>query len=127
MKKIAIISALTILVAITLEWCYHSPKKLTSSADHIPEFFELPPNAVRGMTVIDELHSQGKTTFSFGINHYWLKFQVPNAVVDAISNAGGIEIDSVWSITKQRGNYIGIFSVSLKDNTGHLRYAEFEE
>lgn len=127
MKKIAVISILTILVTITLVWRYHSPQKLTSSADYIPEFFELPPNAVRGMTVIDELHSQGKTTFSFGINHYWLKFQVPHAVVDVISRAGGIETDSVWSITKQRGNYIGTFSVSLRDNTGQLRYAEFEE
>lgn len=79
------------------------------------------------MTVLDELHSQGKTTFSFGINHYWLKFKDTREAANAIKDAGGIETDSVWTITKQRGNYIGTFSVSLKDNSGLLRYAEIKE
>lgn len=127
MKKFAIISILVLMVgAICLVW-YNNPKHLASSADYIPEFFGLPSNSVNGMTVLDELHSQGKTTFSFGVNHYWLKFQDTREAADAIKEAGGSETDSVWMITKQRGNYIGTFSVSLKDNSGHLRYAEIEE
>ena len=127
MKKFAIISILVLMVgAICLVW-YNNPKHLASSADYIPEFFGLPSNSVNGMTVLDELHSQGKTTFSFGVNHYWLKFQDTREAADAIKEAGGSETDSVWTITKQRGNYIGTLSVSLKDNSGHLRYAEIEE
>lgn len=127
MKKYAIVGLLVILVTITFMWVHYSPKHLASSADHIPEFFELPTEAVSGMTVLDEFHSQGETVFSFGVNHYWLKFEYPNLAIEAISKAGGSELDSVWSITKQKGNYIGTFSVSLKDNTGHLRYAEIDD
>jgi len=79
------------------------------------------------MTVLDEHHSQGKTAVSFGINYYWLKFQDTREAADALKDAGGTDADSVWMITKQLGDYIGTFSVSLKDNSGHLRYAEIEE
>lgn len=117
----------TMLIPIIGVIWHYRPKHLVSSANYIPEFFNLPSSAVKGMTVLDELHSQGKTTFSFGVKHYWLKFDEPAAVIVAIDNAGGSETDSVWYITKQRGNYIGTFSVSLKDNCGHLRYVEIEE
>ena len=127
MKEFAIIGISAIIIgAICLVW-YNNPKHLASSADYIPEFFGLPSNSVNKVTILDELHSQGKTTFSFGVNHYWLKFQDTREAADAIKEAGGSETDSVWMITKQRGNYIGTFSVSLKDNSGHLRYAEIEE
>lgn len=79
------------------------------------------------MTVLDELHSQGKTLFSFGINHYWLKFQSTDLTIKAVKDVGGIAKDSIWSITKQRGNYIGILMVSQKDNNGHVRYSEIQE
>lgn len=42
----------------------------------------------------------------------------------AIKDAGGIEKDSIWAITKRRGNSIGTLMVSQKDNTGHLRYSK---
>ena len=125
-KKYASIILLFCFVGFYVFW-YYSPKHYASSADYIPEFFGLPSNSVSEMTILDELHSQGKTTFSFGVNHYWLKFQDTREAADAIKEAGGSETDSVWMITKQRGNYIGTFSVSLKDNSGHLRYAEIEE
>lgn len=125
MKFIAAVLSIC-LIGLYLYCCY-SPKQLASSADNIPEFFDLPSNCVKGMTVFDELHSQGKTTFSFGLNHYWLKFRDNRDAIEAIKDAGGTLNDSFWSITKQRGDYIGTFSVSLKDNTGHLRYAEIEE
>lgn len=127
MKKFVIIGALILVIVATFVWLRHTPKHLASSADYIPEFFGLPSDVVRGMTVLDELHSQGKTTFSFGLNHYWLKFDDPSVAIAAIANAGGSVTDSVWSITKQRGNYIGTFMVSLKDKSGHLRYTEIEE
>ncbi len=127
MKKFAIIGISAIIIgAVCLVW-YNHPKHLSSSADYIPEFFGLPSNSVNELTVLDELHSQGKTTFSFGVNHYWLKFQDTKDAADAIKEAGGSETDSVWMITKQRGDYIGTLTVSLKDNLGHLRYAEIEE
>lgn len=126
MRKIILLGISILLLAIVFVIWQHLPKHLASSADYIPEFFCLPSDAVKGMTVIDKLHSQGKTVFSFGLNHYWLKFKNPKVAADAISKAGGSETDSVWSITRQRGMYIGTFTVSLKDNRGHLRYAEIE-
>lgn len=124
-KKLLVLGTMLIPI-IGVIWHY-SPKHLASSANYIPEFFGLPSAAFKRMTVLDEMHSQGKTTFSFGFNHYWLKFDEPAASIFAIANAGGSETDSVWSITKQQGNYVGTLSVSLKDNSGHLRYAEIEE
>lgn len=128
-KKIVSFIVITIIVVVGgISWClYRNPKHLASSAVYIQEFFELPSNSVNDMTILDEMHSQGKTTFSFGVNNYWLKFENVEAVVKAIRSAGGSERDSVWTITKERGNYIGTFSISLKDNTGHLRYAEINE
>lgn len=127
MKKLFSIGILAVIVGVICVVWFNHPKNLASSANNIPEFFGLPLNSVKGMTVLDELHGQGKTPFSFGVNHYWLKFQSTDLTIKAIKEAGGIENDSIWSITKQRGNYIGTFMVSLKDNTGHLRYSEYQE
>lgn len=126
MKKHLPFAILVIVIIGSIVWKHH-PKHLVSSAEYIPEFFNLQPNSMQGITVLDELHSQGKTTFSFGVNHYWLKFQSTDLTINAIKEAGGIEKDSIWSITKQRGNYIGTLMVSQKDNTGHLRYSENQE
>lgn len=128
MKKVSLIVITIIVVVGGISWClYRHPKHLASSANYIADFFELPSNTVNTMTVLDELHSQGKTTVSFGINHYWLKFENVDAAVEAIRDAGGSERDSVWTLTKVRGHYIGTFSVSLKEKTGHLRYAEIDD
>lgn len=126
MKKHLPFAILVIVTIGSIVWKHH-PKHLASSAEYIPEFFNLQPNSVHGMTVLDELHSQGKTPFSFGVNHYWLKFQSTDLTIKAVKDVGGIEKDSIWSITKQRGNYIGTLIVSQKDNTGHLRYSENQE
>lgn len=89
-KKYASIILLFCFVGFYVFW-YYSPKHYASSADYIPEFFGLPSNSVSEMTILDELHSQGKTTFSFGVNHYWLKFQDTREAAYAIKEAGGSE------------------------------------
>lgn len=126
MKKHLPFSILVIVTIGSIVWNHH-PKHLASSVEYIPEFFNLQPNSMQGMTVLDELHSQGKTPVSFGVNHYWQKFQSTNLTIKAIKEAGGIETDSRWSITKQRGNYIGTLIVSQKYNTGHVRHSENQE
>ena len=127
MKRFISISIMIIIVGATCLVWFNHPKNLASSANNIPEFFGVPLNSVKGMTVLDELHSQGKTLFSFGINHYWLKFQSTDLTIKAVKDVGGIAKDSIWSITKQRGNYIGILMVSQKDHNGHVRYSEIQE
>ena len=90
MKRFISISIMIIIVGATCLVWFNHPKNLASSANNIPEFFGVPLNSVKGMTVLDELHSQGKTPF-----FYWLKFQSTDLTIKAIKEAGGIEKDSI--------------------------------
>ena len=103
MKKHLPFAILVIVTIGSIVWKHH-PKHLASSAEYIPEFFNLQPNSMHGMTVLDELHSQGKTLFSFGINHYWLKFQSTDLTIKAVKDGGGIAKDSICNVAITLGH-----------------------
>lgn len=68
------------------------------------------------------IRNQGETGFDFGSDYYWLTIKNPQLAGKAILDAGGTETDSIWTITRRRGDYIGIFEVAKESNRGSLYY-----
>jgi len=106
-----ILSGILILLIAFYTYCSHTFQHLCSSPDHIPESFGFPSNSIGEFKVTDAMYNQGRTAFPFGGSCYLIEFDEPKLVISVIRKNGGIETDNKWTLTKQRGNYIGVFSV----------------
>lgn len=107
--------------ALSIYW-YYSPEHLVQTPNHIAYFFDMPSKSIKGFKVYDMIRNQGEDCFDFGSDYYWLSIENPQIAGKAILDAGGTETDSIWSITRRRGDFIGIFQVAKEGNRGSLYY-----
>lgn len=122
MKKffVVIVSALSLFALFTM---YYYPEHL-AQPKFVSEFFNMPSGTNSSFIVLDKMYSQGGSgVFGMGTDNYWLRIvESPQSLGQTILNAGGIQTDSIYSITVIRGNIEGTLIVHKYDDKGHLRF-----
>lgn len=127
-KRIGIaIVAVAILSMLYLLFIYKTPEQLASEARYIPQFFGLTKLDFFGfdgeMYVVDEIHSQGHEWEDFGSAHYEIRLcELHPNVRREIEEKGGVNTDSTWVLTRERGNIRGELVVRHNSSKAYAHY-----
>ena len=126
MISIALV-AIAILSMLYLLFIYKTPEQMASDAKYIPQFFELTKSDFWGfdgeMYVVDEIHSQGRKWQHFGSAHYEIRLcELHPNVRREIEEEGGVRTDSIWVLTKVRGNIRGELVVKHNSSKAYVHY-----
>lgn len=123
-KALVVVAALAVLYLLFI---HKTPEQMASEAKYIPQFFGLTKSDFLGfdgeMYVVDEIHSQGRKWDDFGSAHYEISLcELHPNVRREIEERGGIDTDSIWVLTKVRGNIRGELVVRHNSSKAYVHY-----
>lgn len=103
------------------------PEYLASRASRIPDFFGISSASIgsdKPNFCYDEMHSQGRSFEDFGSAGYSFHVPIPYGFLsdELYRHPKSSVNDSTLVITVQRGNILGVLTVSFDTGEGHVIY-----
>ena len=130
MKKLVIIFCITFGIAIILYKIGTSqPAYLAANFERVPDFFSIPSsvfNYSNSTVCLDEMHSQGRKFEDFGSAFYELSISEKNSHLrEFLSESKNVvKTDSVFILTKRRGNILGTFKLKHNSSIAYVHYEQ---